>query len=156
MEKLYRILYPMRVVLVTSRHGSKENVISVAWCFPLSSNPPLFGICIEKKRFSYDLIHASREFAINIPGEELKDAVFICGRTSGKESDKFKLAKLTKEKGMLGAPLIKECLASIECEVVEEKEIGDHVLFVGNAKNVIKRKEGRGLYHSGEDEIKVV
>ncbi len=143
----------MRVVLITSKYNEKENVMAAAWCFPLSAEPPIFGVCLSKKRYSYELIHASKKFGINVPGPKLKDAVFICGRNSGREKNKFKFAKLTKELGGLGLPLIKECLASIECEVIKEEEFGDHVLFVGEAKNVTRRKKGTGIYHLGGEEI---
>lgn len=146
----------MRVVLITSKYKDKENIMSAAWCFPLSADPPLFGVCLSKKRYSYELIHQSRQFAINIPGEELKGAVLLCGRTSMREKNKFELTKLTKENGKLGAPLIKECNASIECIVIDEKGIGDHVLFVGEVKNVVKRREEKGLYHRGGDDFTIV
>jgi flavin reductase (DIM6/NTAB) family NADH-FMN oxidoreductase RutF len=46
--------------------------------------------------------------------------------------DKFKLAKLTAEKGIkVSAPMIKESPVSIECKVVKEVEAGDHVWFIG-------------------------
>lgn len=156
MEKLYHLLYPMRVVLITSAHNSRESIMAAAWCFPVSAEPPVFGVCISKKRFSHELIRNSRQFAINIPGTGLNNAVLLCGRTSGKDTDKFALANLTREKGQLAAPLIKECLASIECRLVNEFEIGDHILFAGHVVNVVKRKEGRGLYHAGDDEFKEI
>lgn len=153
MEKPYKLLYPMRIVLITSSYKGKDNVMSAAWCFPLSSEPSLFGVCLSKKRYSHELISASKEFAINVPGEDLRDAAMLCGRNSGREKDKFMLAKLTKEHGKLAVPLIKECLSSIECKVVDEREYGDHVLFVGQAVNVLVRKQGKGIYHMGGDEI---
>lgn len=143
----------MRIVLISCKQDDKENVMTAAWCFPLSAEPALFGICISKKRYSYKLIHSSRKFAINIPSSELKNASIVCGRNSGKEINKFKLAKLTKEYGKLDIPLIKESIASIECDVTDEHEFGDHILFVGKAENIIKRKEGKGIYHLGGDEI---
>ncbi len=155
-EKLYRLLYPMRIVLITSKYQEKSNVMSATWCFPISSEPPMFGVCIAKKRYSYELIHASKQFAINIPGAELKNAIIVCGRASGREKNKFKDATLTVEIGKLSLPLIKECNTSIECELVAEYELGDHILFVGEVNNIVKRKEGKGLYHLGGDEIEII
>lgn len=90
---------------------------------------------------------------INIPGENLKETVKEHGRLSGANVDKFAVADLTREKGKLDAPLIKECLASIECRVISEDETGDHTLFIGEVVNVIKRSEGNGIYHLGGNEI---
>ncbi len=78
----------------------------------------------------------------------------LCGSKSGKDTDKFAEAKLAKEEG-LRVPLLKDCLASIECELVQEIETGDHVVFVGKAVNTVKRKEGKGLYQSEDGFVPV-
>ena len=151
MEKLYRMIYPMRVVLVSTGAEGKDTIMTAAWCFPLSMDPPMFGVSMTRKKFTYELIQKSKKFAINIPGEELKKETLFCGRNSGRDVNKFE--KLTKEEGKTGTPLVKECLSSIECELVDELETGDHVMIIGKAVNVVKRKEGKGLYHLGGDEL---
>ena len=85
MKKLYKLLYPLRVVLIGSGNKEKPNVMSAAWCFPLSMDPPLFGISIAGSRYSYELIKENKEFTINIPGEGLENAITICGSETGRE-----------------------------------------------------------------------
>ena len=69
---------------------------------------------------------------VNAVDKKLMEAVRICGEKSGREVDKFELAKLTPEKGIkVNAPLIKESPVSIECKLVKEVEVGDHVWFIG-------------------------
>jgi flavin reductase (DIM6/NTAB) family NADH-FMN oxidoreductase RutF len=156
MEKPYHLIYPMRVVLISSSHGGKDNVMTAAWCFPLSASPPMFGVSISRKRFTHPLIEASKEFVINIPGPELLDAARICGETSGRDKDKFLLAKLTKERSeKVNVPSIKECQASIECKVRDSKETGDHVVFIGEALNIKTRKEGDALVQAKDGRIAV-
>lgn len=153
MEKLYRLLYPMRVVLVTSKYGKKENVMAAAWCFPISMDPPLFGVSISRKRYSHELISKGKAFGINLVGKEMEKEALLAGRSSGKEKDKFAEFCINKEYGNLGIPLLKDSYASIECKLVKEMDLGDHVLFVGEAVNIVRRKEGKGLYHAGEDKF---
>lgn len=147
MRKPYRLLYPMGVVLISSSLRGKDNVMTACWAFPLSFEPSLFGISIGKKRFSHGLIEKSKEFVINIPGEDLIDAVLTCGENSGREvEDKFALAKITKEKSeKVAAPSINECLASIECKVIYSTKAGDHTLFIGEAINIKQRKKGKRI-----------
>jgi flavin reductase (DIM6/NTAB) family NADH-FMN oxidoreductase RutF len=155
-EKPYRLIYPLRTVLVTSKSGAKENVMAAAWCFPISMEPPLFGVSISRKRFSYELISKGKAFAINLVDAKMKEKAVAAGRTSGKDRDKFAELGIAKEYGKLGLPLVKESPASIECKLVREIELGDHVLFVGEAVNVIDRsggKRARGLYHAGGDDF---
>jgi len=153
MEKIYRLLYPMRVVLVTSKHDKKENVMAAAWCFPISLIPPLFGVSVSRKRFSHELISKGKAFGINLADRQLAEAVMDAGSTSGKEKDKFSEFHIEREYGKLGVPLIKASPVSIECKLAKEIELGDHVLFVGEAVNVVKRRDAKGLYHKGGEEF---
>lgn len=153
MENPYRLLYPMRVVLITSKYGDTENVMAAAWCFPISMEPPLFGVSISRKRYSYELISKGKAFGINLVDEGMEKEALGAGRNSGRERDKFAELGIAKEYGKLGIPLLKDSPASIECRLVKEMELGDHVLFVGEAVNVVKRREAKGLYHAGGNEF---
>ena len=56
-----------------------------------------------------------------------------CGVKSGKDINKFKEMNLTPLKAqVVDAPIIKESPLSIECEVVEIKELGSHHMFIAN------------------------
>lgn len=147
-KRLYNLLYPMRVVLISSKSGGKESVMPAAWCCPLSFDPPMFGIALSKKRFTYGLIMESGAFAINLVAKDMEKGMIFCGSCSGRDTDKFKEAGLKKEKGKITV-MVGESPASIECRVIKEVECGDHVLFVGEAVNAVSRREAKGLYHAG-------
>jgi len=120
------------VVLVTSSHGGRNNIVSLAWNSPISHKPMLVGVAIAKKHFSNELISKSGEYVINIPDAGLVSAVTYCGSVSGRDEDKFGKSGLTAVPGKkVAVPLIDECFAHLECKVVDKVEIGDHTLFVG-------------------------
>ena len=151
MEKPYRVLYPMGVVLVSSSSKGEDNVMTACWAFPLSFDPVLFGVSIGKERHSYGLIEQSKEFVINVPGEDLLEASIICGENSGRDTDKFERAKLIKESSQkVAAPSIAQCLSSIECKAVKSVEAGDHVLFIGEPVNIKQRAQGKKLIQTEE------
>jgi flavin reductase (DIM6/NTAB) family NADH-FMN oxidoreductase RutF len=127
---------PIRpVYLVSMEYQEKRNIITIGMFAFFSGNPTLVGIGIAPKRHSFDLIRKSREYVVNVVDEELINAVRVCGKKSGRDSDKFKLAKLTPVKGVkVNAPHIGESPVSIECKVVQEVEIGDHVWFIGEVQ----------------------
>jgi len=152
MEKIYHLLYPMRVVLISARDGGKESIMPAAWCFPLSFDPPMFGVAIAKKRFTYSLIHKSKAFAINLASPDMRGGVALCGSKSGKDTDKFAATGWKREEGKRTV-MIADAPASIECEVEREMETGDHVVFIGKAINVVRRREAKGLYHTGGTEF---
>jgi flavin reductase (DIM6/NTAB) family NADH-FMN oxidoreductase RutF len=87
---------------------------------------------IAPRRFSYGLIQKSGAYVVNAVDEKLIEAVKVCGENSGRDVDKFKLAKLTAvPASRVNAPLIEESPLSIECRVTQEVQAGDHVWFIG-------------------------
>jgi len=124
---------PIRpVYLVSAGYEGKKNIITIGMFASFSGKPTLVGVGIAPSRYSFDLIHKSREYVVNVVNEKLMEAVRICGEKSGRDSDKFEMAKLTPEKGLkVNAPLIKESPVNIECKVAQEVEVGDHVWFIG-------------------------
>jgi flavin reductase (DIM6/NTAB) family NADH-FMN oxidoreductase RutF len=150
-EKSYKLLYPMRVCLISASHEGKDNFMPAAWVYPVSAEPALYAVAISKKRFTYNLIGKSGYFVINVPGAKLKDKLEKFGRTSGKDWDKFRLWGLTKEKcEKIPCVSITEALMSMEMKVSIEYEIGDHVLFIGELLHVKERKKAKGIYQSSD------
>jgi len=124
---------PVRpVYLVSVEHEGKKNIVSIGMFTFFSGEPTLVGVGIAPTRYSFELVRKSGEYVVNAVDEKLMEAVRICGEKSGREVDKFELAKLTPVRGVkVKAPLIQESPVSIECKVVREVEAGDHVWFIG-------------------------
>ena len=129
-----RVLQGGLVALVTAYHHGRANVLPVAWHTPLSSRPPLVGIAIEQSRHSVDVIHHGEQFALNFPSRALLHHVQYLGGWSGADINKLDATQLeTWTAAHLDAPLLRDCLAWVECELQETIPLGDHVLFVGLA-----------------------
>lgn len=128
-----RLLYPRPLVLVTSASKEgKPNIITLAWSMPTSFEPPLVAISVARERFSHELIEDLCEFVINIPSRNLLGPVLFCGSTSGRFVDKFKETGLTPlPSKKVKPPRIKECVAHLECKLVEKFQTGDHTIFLG-------------------------
>ena len=132
-ERALYLLHPYNSTLVTSKgKDGKENVMAVAWIIPVSVNPPLLAMNIRPGRYSHKLIKETKEFVVNIPTFSQARKVLICGRRTGRNTDKLKDAGFKTEKAkMVAAPLIKECIAHIECKLVKTIKTGDHRLIIG-------------------------
>lgn len=125
------LVYPVPAVLITCSDGKKDNVFTVAWTGTICSDPAMTYISVRKERFSYDIIKNTGEFCINLTTKELAFATDYCGVRSGKNLDKFKEMKLTKEKcSVINVPMIKESPITIECKVQDIKELGSHDMFI--------------------------
>jgi flavin reductase (DIM6/NTAB) family NADH-FMN oxidoreductase RutF len=83
---------------------------------------------------------------------DLSATVVRIGACSGSDTDKFKKFKLTPvEAKSVKAPLIAECLANIECRVIDY--VGKHGIFVLQAAHAwidSKRKERRTFHARGD------
>jgi flavin reductase (DIM6/NTAB) family NADH-FMN oxidoreductase RutF len=124
--------YPKVAVIVTASARGRDAAMTAAWHSSISFKPPLYGIAIAPKRFTYQLITESREFGINfIPSEKASLAAAI-GGTSGQQMDKFERFNIKKEKPLkTTAPILKDAYAAYECKLVDSKSYGDHIWIVG-------------------------
>ena len=125
------LLEPGPVVLLSTRHHGRPNVMTLSWLTMLEFEPPLVGCVISKRDHSFAAVEASGECVINIPTLELADAVVGCGNTSGADTDKFATFGLTPlPASQVQAPLIAECFANLECRVVDPSMVSRYGLFV--------------------------
>lgn len=129
-----RLLLGGPVVLVTTTWRGKSNVMPLAWHMPLSSDPPLIGIAVEQSRYTAEMIEHAQEFALNFPKRPYLHHVQYLGALRGEDVDKFEATQWeTFAPTSITSPLLLDCAAWVECEVVEVLHLGDHVLFVGLA-----------------------
>ena len=130
-------IYPIPAVMVTSGTMEKSNIMTVAWTGIQNTNPAIVYISDRPERYSYNLIKETGEFAINLTNEQLAYATDWCGVKSGAKFDKFKEMHLTKQKGnFVKCPLIAESPVSVECKVIEIKELGSHHMFTAEVLSI--------------------
>jgi flavin reductase (DIM6/NTAB) family NADH-FMN oxidoreductase RutF len=124
--------YPAVATIVTAQAEGKENAMAVAWHAPVSVKPPLYGVCISPKRFTYQLIADSKEFGINFLPFEAAELVASVGGSKGGDIDKFKRFNIAKNKPVRTAvPILETAYAAYECRLVDDRGYGDHRWLVG-------------------------
>ena len=153
LSKVYGLLEPGPVVLVTTAHKGKANIMTQSWHTMMEFEPPLVGCVISARNYSFALLRKTRECVIAIPTLELADQVVGCGNTSGQQLDKFQAFGLTPVAASeVGAPLIAECYANLECKVADSRMVNKYNFFV---LEVVKAwtnpaiKAPRTLHHRG-------
>ena len=71
--------------------------------------------------------------------------------------DKFKESGLHKEEAeTIDCPRITEALGYLECEVINQIETGDHILFVGKITKSNQKSEGKRVFHTEGDNFKTI
>ena len=132
LTKFHYLTYPAITPIITSGTAEKPNAMAASWVTPLSVRPPLFGVAISPRRYTYELIKKYRDFGVCFLPFSMVDKVLGVGSISGRQADKFGVYGLkVKVAKKINAPLIEQSLSAIECVVVKEVETGDHVFFVG-------------------------
>ena len=130
-------IYPIPAVMVSCGTMEESNIITVAWTGILNTNPAMCYISVRPERYSHNIIKENGEFAINLTTRQLAYATDWCGVKSGRDVDKFKEMKLTKEKGkFVKCPLIKESPVAVECKVKEIKELGSHHMIIADVLSI--------------------
>lgn len=124
----WRLLNPCPTVLITSSGRVKGtpagriHLCAAAWCMPLDFSPPKAVIVLASGQATTAAVLAAGELVINIPGSDLAAEVIAAGQTSGFKVDKFAALGFTQLKSRkIKTPGISECLAHLECRVLEQK-----------------------------------
>ena len=159
LSRVYRLLEPGPVVLVTTERDGRANIMAMSWHTMMEFEPPLVGCVVSGRNYSFEALEATGECVLNIPTRELAVKVVGCGNTSGRRRDKFAAFGLTPAPASLVAPpLIAECYANLECKVVDRRMVEDYNFFV---LEVVKawidpsEKDPKTLHHRGRGSFMV-
>ena len=151
LSRVFTLIEPGPVVLVTTFDGNRNNIMTISWTMVLDFSP-VFAITTGAWNHSFAALQRTRECVIAIPTVDLLDRVVGIGTCSGTDTDKFAKFKLTAVAGKhVKAPLIKECLANVECKVVDLVDKHNIVVLEAVAAYVDPaRKERRTLHAVGD------
>jgi flavin reductase (DIM6/NTAB) family NADH-FMN oxidoreductase RutF len=150
-SKAFTLMESGSVVLVTTNDGKKDNIMTISWTMVLDFTP-VFAITTGEWNYSFTALQKTKECVISIPTFDMLDKIVGIGTCSGTDTDKFTKFKLTPIKGrIVKAPLIKECVANIECKVVDiVKKHNIVVLEAVAAYFDTSRKEKRTVHAVGD------
>jgi len=113
-------------------HGLTANAVA-----SLSLDPPLVLVAIDKSAHSLEYVRRNRCFAVNILRLDQENISRRFATPGPKDFSDLKIASASTT-----APILSDCLAYVDCRVVEILPGGDHDIFVGEIVS--------GEYHGGE------
>jgi flavin reductase (DIM6/NTAB) family NADH-FMN oxidoreductase RutF len=150
-SKAFTLIEPGPVILITTNDGGKSNIMTISWTMVVDFTP-IFAITTGPWNYSYTALIESKECVIAIPTVDLIDQVVGVGTCSGADTDKFEKFGLTPVKGKhVSPPLIGECLANIECRVIDIVKKHNIVVLEGVAAYFDdSRKEKRTIHAIGD------
>ena len=159
LRKVNRLLEPGPILLVTTRHRGKANIMTMGFHTMIQHDPPLIGCVIGPWDYSHRALRETGECCLAVPGVDLARKVVDIGNCSGRTQDKFHDFRLTPlEARAVSAPLVAECLANIECRVADDSLAKQYNLFILEAVAAVTnedRAERRTLHHKGDGSFAV-
>jgi flavin reductase (DIM6/NTAB) family NADH-FMN oxidoreductase RutF len=153
LSKVYQLLEPGPVVLLTTARQGRANVMTLSWHMMVEFEPPLVACVVTSADYSFAALRATRECVIAIPAVQLAPQVVAVGNCSGRDLDKFAAFGLTPLPAeSVTPPLVAECFANLECKVTDTRLVNKYSLFI---LEVIKawidpsQKNPKTLHHHG-------
>ena len=131
LSKVYQLLEPGPVVLLTTARKGRPNVMAMSWHMMLDFEPPMLACVVSEGDYSFAALRATRQCVIAIPAAHLAAQVVKVGNCHGDSLDKFQAFGLTPMPAReVAAPLIKECFANLECRVTDTGMVRKYDLFI--------------------------
>ncbi len=128
-EALFKISYGLYIV--SSGNKNHGNGFISNTFFQVTAEPPRFASCCNKDNFTADLIKETGAFSVSVIHKDTDpDIISRFGYKSGKDTDK--LSGLNVKYGETGVPIVlNDCIAFLECKVIQTIDVGTHYLFIG-------------------------
>lgn len=156
LSRAFTLIEPGPVTLITTNDGRKDNIMTITWTMVLDFSAS-FAITTGPWNHSFAALQETRECVIAIPAADLIDKVVGVGTCTGADTDKFEKFGFTPLKAKhVQAPLIKECLANIECRVVDIVDRHSIVVLEGVAAYFDNARAEKRMLHAVGDGTFVV
>jgi flavin reductase (DIM6/NTAB) family NADH-FMN oxidoreductase RutF len=153
LSKVYQLLEPGPVVLLTTASKGRPNVMTMSWHMMVEFTPPRVACVVSEADYSFAALRRTKECVIAIPSQALAKQVTGVGNCSGREVDKFTQFALTPQPAeCVAAPLVAECFANLECRVVDTHLVNKFNLFVLEVLKAWidpRQKNPKTLHHHG-------
>jgi flavin reductase (DIM6/NTAB) family NADH-FMN oxidoreductase RutF len=131
LAKVYKLIEPGPVVLLTTARNGRANVMTMSWHMMVEFEPPLVACVVSNADYSFAALRTTKECVIAVPAVHLAQKIVDVGNCSGRDVAKFEKFGLTPIPAKrVAAPLIVECFANLECKVADSRLVNTHNLFV--------------------------
>lgn len=117
--------------IISSKTGDQMGGYVANTAFQVTAEPPQIAISCHKDNATASIINKSKSFAISVLEKEASaELIGLFGYNSSKDKNKFEDVKYSTAK--TGSPIVTdESIAYFDCELVDQFDVGTHILFIG-------------------------
>ena len=117
------------VYVLGTRRGRQSNAMTASWVMQTSERPPCVAVAVRSDRYSHDIVLESETFALSVLRDDQVEVATHFAETSGEYHDKLHGVPYGLTPG--GSPFLLDCLAYLDCMVIDRARAGDHTVVVG-------------------------
>jgi flavin reductase (DIM6/NTAB) family NADH-FMN oxidoreductase RutF len=117
------------VYVLGTRRGREMTAMTVAWVAQVCKLPPCVAVAVRDDRYTHDVVLESATFSLSILRDDQVDVATHFGETSGEYHDK--LHGVPYGQSPNGSPVLLDCMAYLDCKVLNTARAGDHTVFIG-------------------------
>lgn len=154
LSKVYQLIEPGRVVMISTQDKDKANVMTMTWLTMIDFMPPQIGCVVGQQSLTHKIIKKTKECVINLPTADMLETVVGVGNSTGSKIDKFAHFKLTQgTSSNVKAPRVDECYANLECKVIDATKAKTYNFFIFEVVKAwvsTTKKKPAFLHHRGE------
>lgn len=155
-EKAFMLIEPGPVILVTTHDKGRDNIMTITWHMVMDFTPRI-ALTTGPWNYSFQALMNTKECVLAVPTVDLAEKVVGIGDCSGADTDKFKKFGLTPLPAVeVKAPLVSECLACIECRVIDYLESPGIFILEGLRAWIDNERKERRTFHANGDGTFVV
>jgi flavin reductase (DIM6/NTAB) family NADH-FMN oxidoreductase RutF len=140
------------VGLITSNGPHGHNIMPAEWTHPLSYSPGIISVHIGFGKATGENIEKTKVFGVNMAASDQNVLSSLAGNHHGKEFDKI---GALKELGFRFFPakkidvlLVEGSALNCECRLIEQKTVGDHIMFIGEIVELYPANEKPPLVYN--------
>ena len=140
------------VTVVTMQTETRRHGLTISGFLSVSLEPPLVLISIGEELTSEALLKESAAFVVNFLRDDQSE---LSDRFAGRLGAVDRLEGIPTQPAISGAPILQDCLAWLDCRVVQTVAAGDHVLYIGEVMDADVNDAGKPLLYWNADYRKV-
>jgi flavin reductase (DIM6/NTAB) family NADH-FMN oxidoreductase RutF len=120
------------VAVITTGQDGVYHAMTANAFLSLSLDPVTVLVSVEKSAHTYPVIDDSGVFTVNILAEDQEELSRLFASKAMQERHTLKDIDYTI--GRNGAPMLRDCLAYIQCRTIQKYDGWDHTIFIGEVE----------------------
>lgn len=137
---------PSGLFVVAAKYGDREDAVLASWVNQCSFEPPAVSIVLAKARPARLLVEASGSFIVNVLSKDSNGLLKRFSKPPKADAPVFEGVDIAR--GFQGIAILNDAVSYLECKVVDQMAVGDHVTYFGEIV-------GGGMLKGGEPYIHV-